>query len=110
MIEEVILSYLERTLDVPVYLEQPEEQIEKYVLLMKTGSSRKNYINHATVVFQSYADSMYNAAKLNENVKNAMDSIIYKEDISKAALNSDYPYTDTTKKRYRYQAVYDLTY
>ena len=51
MIEEVILSYLERTLDVPVYLEQPEEQIEKYVLLMKTGSSRKNYINHATVVF-----------------------------------------------------------
>lgn len=110
MIEEVILSYLERTLDVPVYTEQPEEQIEKYVLFEKTGSSRKNYINHATVVFQSYADSLYNAAQLNEKVKNAMDSIIFEEDISKAALNSDYPYTDTTKKRYRYQAVYDLTY
>lgn len=110
MIEEVILSYLERTLDVPVYKEQPEEQIEKYVLFEKTGSSRKNYINHVTIVFQSYADSMYNAAKLNEIVKSAMDNIIYEEDISKSSLNSDYPFTDTTKKKYRYQAVYDLTY
>lgn len=110
MIEEIILSYLNRTLDVPVYTERPDEKVDEYVLFEKTGGSKRNQINHATIVLQSYADSKYHAAQLNEKIKHAMDNIIYEEDISKAALNSDYPFIDTTKKEYRYQAVYDLTY
>ena len=30
--------------------------------------------------------------------------------ISRVQLNSDYNFTDTAQKRYRYQAVYDLTF
>ena len=30
--------------------------------------------------------------------------------VSASRLNSDYNFTDTTTKRYRYQAVYDLVY
>ena len=30
--------------------------------------------------------------------------------ISSAKLNTDYNFTDTTTREYRYQAVYDLTY
>ena len=40
----------------------------------------------------------------------AMDGMAYAENVFMAKLNSDYNYTDTSVKRYRYQAVYDMTY
>lgn len=53
---------------------------------------------------------MYDAARLNERVKAAMDSAAELDAVSASRLNSDYNFTDTTTKRYRYQAVYDLVY
>ena len=110
MIEEIIIRYLNEVLDVPTYAEMPKDKQENFVLVEKTGSSRNNYINSATMVLQSYAKSMNGAAKLNEDVKAAMDDIIIHEQISKSKLNSDYNYTDTERKRYRYQAVYEVFY
>lgn len=110
MIEQIILNYLKKCLSVPVYMEIPTNEPNEYVLIEKTGSSTENYINSATFALQSYANSMYSAAKLNEKVKTAMDGIIFTTDISKSKLNSDYNFTDTTTKKYRYQAVYDLFY
>ena len=40
----------------------------------------------------------------------AMEKIVEMDDISKCQLNSDYNYTDTTRKKYRYQAVYDMVH
>ena len=80
------------------------------MLIEKTGSARRNYIDMATVALQSYAESMFEAAALNERVKQVMYDIIALPMISKAELNSDYNFTDTAKKEYRYQAVYDITY
>ena len=51
---------------------------------------------------------MYEAAALNELVKTAADSLVTLDEIASAKLNSDYNFTDTTTKRYRYQAVYDI--
>lgn len=110
MIELIVLNYLKSTLEIPVYLEKPEKEPEKYVLIEKTGSSAEDFIYSATIALQSYADSLYLAAALNENVKEAMDNIIILDDIFKSQLNTDYNFTDTTKKKYRYQAVYDLVY
>lgn len=110
MIEKIILDYLNDKLDVDVYLERPVKAPLKYVLLEKTGSSRENYINSATVAIQSYAESMYEAASLNEAVKKAMDEIIMLPAVLSSKLNSDYNFTDTTKKSYRYQAIYDLVF
>lgn len=110
MIEKIVLDYLNDTLDVPVYMEVPERPPQKFVLIEKTGSSTENYINSATLALQSYADSLYSAAVLNETVKGAMDNIIMIDSVSKSKLNTDYNFTDTSKKKYRYQAVYDLVY
>ncbi len=110
MIEKTVLDYLKSALDVPVHMEKPKVEEMKYIFIEKTGSSSENHINSATIAVQSYANSLYEAAQLNEQVKNAMSDIIYHEDISKSALNSDYNFTDTTKKKYRYQAVFDLFY
>lgn len=110
MIEETILNWLQKNLDVPVYMEEPSEKPDTFVLIEKTGSSRENWINHATFAIQSYALSMYEAARLNESVKKAMDNIVKSDEIGASALNSDYNFTDEKTKRYRYQCIYDLTY
>ena len=53
---------------------------------------------------------MYEADELNAAVNLAADGLIENDLISRAALNSDYNFTDTAKKGYRYQAVYNITY
>lgn len=117
MIELVVLNYLKSALDVPVVMEKPTGAISEYVLIEKTGSGQSNHINTATFAIQSWSDSLYNACLLNESVKEAMIGngvdeygIVSSDtaDISKCELNSDYDYTDTTTKSYRYQAVFDL--
>lgn len=109
MIESIILAYLSNNLNVPVYMEKPNDG-EKYVVIEKTGSSERNHICFATFAFQSYADTLLNAAQLNEDVKAVMATIITLPEVSKVSLNSDYNYTDTNTKEYRYQAVYDLVH
>lgn len=110
MIEKIVLDYLENTLNVPVYMEVPNKKPKRFILLEKTSGNIENYINSSTIAIQSYAESLYEASKLNEIVKEAMNNIIILDTISKSKLNSDYNYTDTTKKQYRYQAVYDLVF
>lgn len=110
MIEKIVLQYLNTMLDVPAYMEMPEEPPPQFVLVEKTGSSTENHIESATLALQSYAGSLYLAAELNEKVKKAMDNIAALTDISSSKRNADYNYTDTTRKQYRYQAVYDLVY
>ena len=106
MIEEKVREYLEDKLDIPVRMEEEPGLPEEYVLIEKTGSGKENHIASATLAIQSYSGSLYGAASLNERVKEAMEKIVEMDDISKCQLNSDYNYTDTTRKKYRYQAVY----
>lgn len=110
MIEEVILGYLGAALSVPCYMEMPEDASSSFIVIEKTGSSQLNKIKKATFAIQSYAPTLYDAAQLNEQVKAAMEDIIERGDISRIELNSDYNYTDTALKHYRYQAVFIVTY
>lgn len=110
MIEQTVLDFLKNTLEVPVFPEEPETPQKEYVLIEKTGSGSENYINRATFAIQSFSVSMYQAAALNEKVKKAMEKIADLDEICKCSLNSDYDYTDTTRKKYRYQAVFDLVH
>ena len=111
MIEKTILDYLRECLpDVPVYMEVPADRPALFVVIEKTGSSRINHIDSATIAVQSYGATLYDAAALNERVKAAMLDAITLDSISRTALNSDYNYTDTTSHHYRYQAVFDVTF
>lgn len=110
MIEKIILDYLNSTLSVPTYMEVPRKAPESYVLIEKTGSSEFNHIKEATLAVQSIAPTLYEAATLNEAAKAALDGSISLAAVTRARCNSDYNFTDTTTKSYRYQAVYDITY
>lgn len=110
MIEKIMLDYLNSVLTPPVYMERPVDPPDEYVIIQKTGSSKRNMICSATLAFQSYSETLYGAATLNEDVKTAVEASISLPGISSAKLNSDYNFTNTASKQYRYQAVFDITH
>lgn len=110
MIEIIIKKYLDEHLTVSSFLEKVEDMPDSYVLFEKTGSSKFNYLSSSTFDFQSYAPSMYEAAKLNEELKEIVEQLVILDEISGVSLNSDYNFTDTETKEYRYQAVFDINH
>ena len=114
MIEIIIKEFLESKLSVPVLMEVPKNPVTSFVIIEKTGSSFENQIPSSIITIQSYASTLYGAAELNEQVKGWMmdgiNGLVTLDQIANVTLNSDYNYTDTSEKRYRYQAVFDITH
>lgn len=113
MIEKIIYDYLKNLdgIPAPVYTEMPATYPGKMYLIEKTGDSRTDQINTANIIIQSYGGSLYEAMTLNRAIKNIMlNGLISLDEIGGVKLNSDYNYTDTSTKRYRYQAVFVVTY
>ena len=110
MIEKIILDYLGEHLDVPVYMEEPVDKPDSYVLIERTGSSETNLIETTTLALQSYGASLYEAAALNMEVKAQIRQAVEFPTVSAVYINSDYNFTDTETKRYRYQCVAVVTH
>lgn len=112
MIEQTVLEHLAAALEVPVWMEVPTgtDQTAQFVVLEKTSSSRTDHLCTAQFAVQSYGPTLLAAMDLNEKVKAAMDGLESLDEIVSSRLNSDYNFTDTASKRYRYQAVYDVTH
>lgn len=110
MIEKIVLDFLNNNLTAPAYMEEQREEKERFVLVEKVGSSDEDFIKSATITIQSFAPTMFDAASLNEEVKATIREIVSLPQIVDISLNSDYNYTDTNQKRYRYQAVFDVIY
>lgn len=114
MIEVVLYDYLRSFFyddEIPVYLERPEKKPEgEYVIIEKTGGTKTNKLATSTFAFQSYGPTLYKASQLNESVKGAIEAAEGLDEISSVTLNSDYNFTDTASKSYRYQAVFVITH
>ena len=111
MIEKIILDKLAAELaPVPVLMETPPDPPAKYVLLEKTGSSCTDHLWRATIAVQSYGASLLEAATLNHTVKGKILSLLELDTITRAEVETDYNFTDTQSKKYRYQAVVSVTY
>ena len=110
MIEKTILDYLGEHLTVPVYMEEPIDKPASYVLIERTGSSESELIETTTLALQSYGASLYDAAVLNMAVKARIKQAVELPTVSAVYINSDYNFTDTETKRYRYQCVAVVTH
>ena len=109
-----LISYLSTALStgqntVFVGIEAPADYTG-YVLVDQTGSLNSNHIMTTTVTIQSYGASLYGALLLNEQVKTAMVGFAGEPEISSVKLESDYNFTNTETKQYRWQAVYQITH
>lgn len=115
MIETTIIEYLDEYLnpapthDIYVGMEQPS-QITNYVIIDKTGSSRRNQITTTTVAVQSYGPSLLAALELSKTVEAGMLAMVTLDEVASVKLETDYNFTDTTTKQYRWQAVYQITH
>ncbi|MBQ0113620.1 MAG: hypothetical protein KBT03_10855 [Bacteroidales bacterium] len=111
MIEKIIYDYLENKIDVPVYLSIPSDPADEFVTIEKTAGNEENHIESAVFAVQSYSSkSLLRACKLNEDVKTAMRKITAETSVMHCKLNTNYNFTDTRTKFYRYQSVFDINY
>lgn len=112
LIETLVISHLSGQLPgVSVVAEVPEEYTgEALVVVEKTADARNNRVMRATFALQSYGGTLLDAATLSRRVRSAMDSLVERSEVSACRFETDYNWTDETRKRYRYQAIYHITY
>ena len=110
LIEEFVVSYLDEHMSVPVSGEIPTPMPDSFITVERTGGSSVNKLKSATLAVQAWAESVDAAANLCADVAEAMEAIAAEPEISRCALNASYNFTDTSTKRYRYQAVFDLVH
>ena len=110
MIEAILRNYLLSVLSVPVYISVPSDPPESYVSIERTGGGEDEHIRSAMVAVQSYGATQAGAATLHEEVLTKLPQIADGDKVSACDLNAEYDYTDTSTKRYRYQAVFDIVY
>ena len=54
MIEVTLIDYISRGLDVPCYAEEPAKPPRSYCIIERTGTSERNCITSAPLVFQKF--------------------------------------------------------
>lgn len=111
MIAKDLLDFLnnDETLATPAYMEVPKE-LTGFILLDQTGSDETNHITTTTIAVQSYGATLWDAMVLNEKVKAAMKRFVRLDNVTRVELETDYNFTNTTTKQYRWQAVYNITH
>jgi len=110
IIEKIFLDYLNENLGFPAYTEKPTKSVGKYVVIEKTNGGIENYVQNAVIAVQSYGDTLWDAAQLNMLVQTTVADMIELPEISHIKLNSDYNFTNTATKEYRYQAIFDIVF
>lgn len=109
LIEARIISYLEAETKIPTYAEVPEQNKGSFFVVERIGARAENHVDTYTIAVQSYADTLLDAAVLSTIARHYMEDMISDPDIASVRFNTDYNFTDTTTKRYRYQALFDIT-
>lgn len=127
IIEETLIAYLSTALHdsgYPVYAMTPKQDVPRnYIVIDKTGSTHFNGIDRATIALQSISsDSLMKAVEINEDAKKLMigdpsdpdpeKKVGFRSitDVFGVHLQTDYNFTNTATKQFRYQAVYEINY
>lgn len=109
MIEKIVINYLGGKLSSPVYAGEPSRKEGSYITVEKTGTQRYLYAERSTLSVVSWADSILEAAKLNEEAKEQMLLLPENEEtVAECELSSDAFFSDTMLKKYGYQAFYEI--
>lgn len=108
-IEEIICNYLTEKLEVVALPEKPSRPFHRKIFVERTGGGGR-FVKESVMALQSYGDSMYEAAALNDQVIEQMFKAVELDSIINVNLNSNYNFTDVTTKEYRYQAVFEITH
>ena len=109
-IEQILVEALSESLDVKVFAVEPDEQVNEYVVVEKLTGGEREHLKSSLFAFKSYSTSMYDSAILNMKTKEAVKKLLRLDNFAKVNLNNDYYFPDLTKKKPRYQAVFEINY
>lgn len=112
MIEKIVIDYLSKKLNVPVFMgERPTRNLDEYIVIQTIDGGRRDLIDAVTFNIYSYSNtSLLNSAEINEQVKKAMFDIIELPEISASKCGGGGQNIDTTTKTYAYNCVFNLFY
>lgn len=113
MIEKTVLDYLNARLttanayvNVP-YHKNPGQGL--YVVIERTGTQRTDMLYASVIAVQSYAPSLFQAAELDEEVRNVMFGLPNNaREVSGIRLIGGSNFTDPEQRQPRYQAVFEI--
>lgn len=109
MIEAILIDYLGTELNVPVFVMMPDTMPQgNFIVLDRIGTGKTNYITSYEMAVQSYGDTAFSAATLNELVIEAMENLLADDRFSRIHLNNSQMQTDTTRKLNRYQSTFEI--
>lgn len=111
LIEKVVLDHLKTKLNSnDIYLETPEVAPSEFVEFRIEARGKANYISAVTLEIYSEADSKLAAATLDKRVRDAMESLIEGDIVSKSELGGGRDEMDNALKKYRYVSYYNVIY
>ena len=111
MIEVTIRKYLEDNLDgVPVYMEYPKKPGKKFVVLQLADGGQINHIDAATFFVTVYADTLYAAAEIKEQVKSILYYAVILPCISSVSLGQEQSGSDSANNMYQYSLTFNFYY
>jgi hypothetical protein len=109
--EEFFIEYLNENMDgVQAYGDEPDPAPPFFLTVEQVGGGGENTLGRADIAVQSWAPTRAEAGQLNARVIAAMRAAAADPRISKCHLDTSYNFTDTTKKRPRYQAVFEVVH
>lgn len=109
-IEQIVCNFITEKLGVVCLPEKPNRPFTNKVFVERTGGGGSRFLKESTIAIQSYGESMYESAVLNDRVVEIMPDLIEEVNVITVSLNSNYNFTNTETKEYRYQAVFDITH
>lgn len=112
MFETIVKEYLDTAFaesGIPVYLEIPNDLPEKFIVFQRMDIGKENHIDAITLEFSAYADSKYDAALLDESLREAMDELHNTTDIT-CHLGGGNDNQDSVLKKYRFRSYFNLYY
>lgn len=110
MIEVALRDYLTDNMDIPVLMEHPKTSKKKFILLQLADAGQTNHIDMATFFVNVYADSLYEAAELKEEVKTLLFDAISLPGITKSMLGQEQATTDSANHLYQYNLTFNFYY
>lgn len=109
MIEKILIAYLNNVMNVPVYAEKPIKDIpSQYIVLRQIDGGMINKINAATISFESYAESLVQAAELNDELQEKLFDVIILDEISSSTLGGSSRSIDIQTKSYCYESIFNF--
>lgn len=111
MIDVILHDYIESELQtVPVFMEQPTNPPDEYVILRMMDVGRRNKIDAATFDVLIRAESLYRTALLRDRVKEILFDAITLDSISSSELGGGQLQVETANHVYQAELIFNFYY